>query len=139
MKKKTWDADAETIQLKLHARTGAAVQFTDSFYILRGDEIPELYLQFCMTYRERIWNNLNLNHATKRELLLKMCTGTAKQAIQDVLARTDVVYTVYADRNQYTWNSPLIKHWHTCMLALSSDSVRDWTGEFYWKIMEPPC
>ena len=35
VKKKTWDADAETTQLKLIARTGASVQFTDSFYILR--------------------------------------------------------------------------------------------------------
>ena len=81
VKRKTWDADAETTQLKLNVNPGALVQFTDSFYILRGNEIPELFLQFSITYRERIWNNLNLNHATKRELLLKMCTGAAKQAV----------------------------------------------------------
>ena len=127
VKKKTWDADAETTQLKLNARTGASVQFTDSFYILRGNEIPELYLQFCMNFRERIWNNLTLDHATKRELLLKMCTGAAKQAVRDVLARTDLVYTMYADRNQYTWNSPLIKHWHTRMLERGNDASL-WTS-----------
>ena len=81
VKRKTWDADAETTQLKLNAVTGATVQFSDKFYILRGDELPELFLQFSITYRERIWNNLNLNHATKRKLLLKMCTGAAKQAV----------------------------------------------------------
>ena len=48
-KRKTWDADAETTQLKLNAKSGALVQFTDNFYILRGNEIPELYLQFSMT------------------------------------------------------------------------------------------
>ena len=80
-KRKTWDTDAETTQLKLNAKSGASVQFTDNFYILRENEILELYLQFSITYRKRIWNNLNLNHATKRELLLKMCTGAAKQAV----------------------------------------------------------
>ena len=54
VERKTWDADAKTTQLKLNANTGALVQFTDSFYILSGNEIPELYLQFSMTYRERI-------------------------------------------------------------------------------------
>ena len=63
VKRKTWDADAETTQLKLNAKTGASVQFTDSFYILCGNEIPELYLQFSMNFCKHIWNNLNLTHA----------------------------------------------------------------------------
>ena len=45
-----------------------------------------------------------------------MCARDAKEVIRDVLARTDMVYTVYASRKRYTWNSPLVKHWHTCML-----------------------
>ena len=61
-------------------RVGALVQFTDNFHILHGNEEPELYLQFCMIFCERIWNNLNLNHVTKRKLLLKMCSGAVKQA-----------------------------------------------------------
>ena len=74
-KRKTWDADAETTQLKLNAKSGALVQFTDNFHILHGNEEPELYLQFCMIFRERI--NLNV---MKRELQLKMCSGAVKQA-----------------------------------------------------------
>lgn len=49
VKRKTWDTDAETTQLKLNAKSGASVQFTENFYILLGNEIPELYLQFSMT------------------------------------------------------------------------------------------
>ena len=76
-----------------------------------------------MNFREHIWINLTLTHATKRKLLLKMCTGAAKQAVPDVLARTDRVYTVYANRNQYTWNSPLIKHWQACMLERGTEAL----------------
>ena len=79
VKRKTWDTDAETTQLKLNAVTGATVQFSDKFYILRGDELLELFLQFSITYRKRIWINLNLTHATK--LLFKRCTVAAKQAV----------------------------------------------------------
>ena len=110
VKRKTWDADAETTQLKLNAVNGATVQYSDKFHVLKGDEAPELFLQFSITFRERVWNNMNLNHPVKRELLLKMCTGEAKEAVRDVLARTNKVYTGYASRNQYTWNSPLVKH-----------------------------
>ena len=81
VKRKTWDTDAEITQLELNVKSGTSVQFTDNFYILYGNEEPELFLQFCMIFCERIWNNLNLNHETKRELLLKMCSGAAKQAV----------------------------------------------------------
>ena len=53
-KRKTWDVDAKTTQLKLNAKSGTSVQFMDSFYILYGNEEPKLYLQFCMIYFERI-------------------------------------------------------------------------------------
>ena len=51
-KRKTLDADAETMQLKLNAKSGALVQFTDNFHILHGNEELEFYLQFSMIFRE---------------------------------------------------------------------------------------
>ena len=72
----------------------------DSFYILYRNEEPELYLQFCMIYLKQIWNNNNLDHKIKQELLLKMCTGVAKQAVCEVYSRTVIVYTGYGDKDK---------------------------------------
>ena len=121
-KRKTWDMDAETTQLKLNAKSGALVQFTDNFYILYGNEEPELFLQFCMIYREWIWNNNSPDHETKQELLLKMCSGAAKQAVCDVLSRTNMQYTRYADKDKYTWNCLIIKHWQSNMLDVANNT-----------------
>ena len=94
----------------------------DAFYVLYGNEEPELYLQFYMIYLERIWNNNNLDHKTKQELLLKMCSGAAKQVVRNFYSRIDLKYNSYADKDKYIWNSLIVKHCQGNMLDVTNNS-----------------
>ena len=103
--KKKWAAEAETTSLKLG--TSKSVQYYEKFNILKGNEVPELYLTWLQDYQSKITKNSQIPWTQQYDLILTMTNQVAKTTVQETYRSVlNPVFTDLNDRDDFDWKFP---------------------------------
>ena len=128
-KKETWDpdvADQETIKLDPEKTSGGGtvVKFEDKFFVLKGNETPELFLIWWKEFLDKIYENEGLPFATKIDVLKRIVKGTAKELLQKAIRQTGSD----PDDHHWKWKIAKIKMKKLWEEGLTDDQIRNKKG-----------